>query len=109
MPSSLNQVKSTANQNRAESIKSIENREKTPPMQILGLRQGFIPVLRQLAINHGALELRGKLRLLLLVLLQFKSGYAKTHIFRPPLTQGGSKHLLKEVQGVTENEIKAGN
>mmetsp|Transcript_61966 Transcript_61966/g.98130 ORF Transcript_61966/g.98130 Transcript_61966/m.98130 type:complete len:523 (-) Transcript_61966:186-1754(-) len=33
------------------------------------LRQGFIPVLRQLAINHGALELRGKLRLLLLVLL----------------------------------------
>ena len=47
-------------------------------MQILGLRQGFIPVLRQLAINHGALELRGKLRLLLLVLLEFKPGYAKT-------------------------------
>ena len=34
---------------------------------------------------------------------------SKTHIFRPPLTQGGSKHLLKEVQGVTENQSKAGN
>ena len=85
------------NQNCAESIKSIE--KKPPVEQILGLRQGIIPVLRQLAINHSALELRGELRLLLLVLLQFKSRHPKNHTFQPHLTQGDSKKSLKEVQG----------
>ena len=64
-------------QSKSRRINQI-NREKKPPVeQILGLRQGIIPVLRQLAINHSALELRGELRLLLLVLLQFKSRHPK--------------------------------
>ena len=86
-------------QSKSRRINQI-NREKKPPVeQILGLRQGIIPVLRQLAINHSALELRGELRLLLLVLLQFKSRHPKNYTFRPHLTQGDSKKSLKEVQG----------
>ena len=86
VPSSLKQLKSTVgdhlNGDPVGSIKIAQNqsnqsRKKTPVEQILGLRQGIIPVLRQLAINHSALELRGELRLLLLVLLQFKSRHPK--------------------------------
>jgi hypothetical protein len=108
VPSSLKQLKSTVgdhlNGDPVGSIKIAQNqsnqsRKKTLVEQILGLRQGIIPVLRQLAINHSALELRGELRLLLLVLLQFKSRHPKNHTFRPHLTQGDSKKSLKEVQG----------